>query len=324
MKNRNCSIFDEFLGYFYYFRVLISAFFAYRRTYRNYLQICRHIFRKRYPVKATFRNGDQAILSSHSQVSSIALLQSRNNIQLDIPNDIITLNPVSFEIHDKAEVRLYGAISNGDVVNIFFQNSIYRSLPVMGKPVIDVGCNIADSAIYFAMQGAEKVIGLEPYPKNYNTAIRNIEINNLSNKIVVFLAGCTSKSRTVLVDPEICSGYDTRLEQNSKGGIEVPFMTLEQILCENNLSDLKSILKMDCEGCEYDAILSSPKRILQKFSHIQIEYHYGYKNLKDKLEASGFDVLVSKPMIDLSYNPRRVIGYIYAVIGDCYRNRKNF
>lgn len=312
MKYKNYSIFDEFVGYFYYFKVLISAFFAYRRTYRNYLQICRHIFRKRYPVRAVFKSGHHVILSSHSHVSSIALLQSRNNIQIDIPNDMITLNSVSFGIDHKAEVRLYGAISNGDVVNIFFQNSVYRSLPVMGKPVIDIGCNIADSAVYFAMQGAEKVIGLEPYPKNYSTAIRNIEINDLSNKIFVLLAGCASKSRCVLVDPEICSGYDTHLEQDSKGRIEVPLMTLEQILCENNLLDLKSILKMDCEGCEYDAILSSPERILQKFSHIQIEYHYGYKNLKDKLEASGFDVLVSKPMIDLSYNPRRVIGYIYA------------
>jgi FkbM family methyltransferase len=312
MKNKNCSFFDEFLGYFYYVRILISAFFAYRRTYRNYLQICRHIFKKRYPVNAVFRNGDHVILSSHPQVSSIALLQRRNNIQLDILNDIITLNSVSFKMGHKAEVILYGAISNGDVANIFFQNCVYRSLPVMGKSVIDIGCNIADSAIYFVIQGADKVIGLEPYPKNYNAAKRNIEINNLSNKIIVLLAGCASKSRRVLVDPEICSGYDSHLEQDSNGRIEVPFMTLEQILGENNLSDFKSILKMDCEGCEYDAILSSPERILQKFSHIQIEYHYGYKNLKDKLEASGFDVLVSKPMIDPSYNPRRVIGYIYA------------
>jgi FkbM family methyltransferase len=311
-KYKNCSIFDEFQGYFHYIRVLIGAFLAYRRTYRNYLEICRHVFRKWYPVKAVFRNGDQAILTSHSQVSSIALLKNRNNIQLDIPNDIITIKSAPFEKDHKVEITLYGAISNGDVVNIFFQNSVYRSLPVMGKPVIDVGCNIADSALYFAMRGAEKVIGLEPYPKNYNTAMRNIEINNLSDKVDVLLAGCASKSGHVLVDPEIASGYDTHLEYDSKGRIEVPLMTLEQILGTNNLLELKSILKMDCEGCEYDAILSSPERVLQKFSYIQIEYHYGYKNLKNKLEASGFDVLVSKPMIDFSYNPRRVIGYIYA------------
>ena len=70
---------------------------------------------------------------------------------------------------------------------------------------------------------------------------------------------------------------------------------------------------MDCEGCEYETILSSADDILQKFSHIQIEYHYGYKNLKERLEDSGFNVSVTKPMIDLSYNPRRIIGYIYAV-----------
>jgi predicted RNA methylase len=46
----------------------------------------------------------------------------------------------------------------------------YRFLRVEGKIVIDIGVNIADSSIYFALKGADKVIAIEPFPRNYETA----------------------------------------------------------------------------------------------------------------------------------------------------------
>ena len=49
---------------------------------------------------------------------------------------------------------------------------------------------------------------------------------------------------------------------------------------------------MDCEGCEYDdIILHAPSEVLNRLNHIQIEYHYGYRNLKDKLENVDLEFL---------------------------------
>ena len=53
---------------------------------------------------------------------------------------------------------------------------------------------------------------------------------------------------------------------------------------------------MDCEGCEYESIMATSDIILKKFSHIQIEYHSGYKNLKEKLERCGFKVSITGPV----------------------------
>ncbi len=39
----------------------------------------------------------------------------------------------------------------------------YGVLDVSGKVVIDVGASIGDSAIYFALKGARKVIAIEPH-----------------------------------------------------------------------------------------------------------------------------------------------------------------
>jgi predicted RNA methylase len=67
-------------------------------------------------------------------------------------------------LKDNSKVTLYGSITNSDAVGVFL-NGIYEYLPVAGKTVIDIGANIADSSIYFAVRGAKKVIALEPFPK---------------------------------------------------------------------------------------------------------------------------------------------------------------
>lgn len=70
---------------------------------------------------------------------------------------------------------------------------------------------------------------------------------------------------------------------------------------------------MDCEGCECDAILSIADDILRRFSYIQIEYHYGYKNLKEKLEKSGFTVSITRPILmPHPESDKRLIGSFYA------------
>ncbi len=71
---------------------------------------------------------------------------------------------------------------------------------------------------------------------------------------------------------------------------------------------------MSCEGYEYN-LLYEDNCTLQKFKQMEIEYFYGYEKLKDKLEECGFIVKHSEPMKNYnkeSYNPHRMIGYIYA------------
>jgi hypothetical protein len=92
-------------------------------------------------------------------------------------------------------------------------------------------------------------------------------------------------------------------------------LTLEDILKQNNLQNGEpNILKMDCEGCEYESILSATRDTIRSFSYIQIEYHGGYKDLKYKLEENGFTVTVSKPKLlhPMGGSSRFYSGDIYA------------
>jgi FkbM family methyltransferase len=207
-------------------------------------------------------------------------------------------------------LKFYKGLSNGDILGVFVGQA-YSFLPVKEKTVIDVGANIADSAIYFAVKGAKRVIALEPFLQNYEIAKKNILLNNLSDKIDILLAGCSSKSTHIIIDPDEKSNGLSHITPHSNG-IMIPLFTLEDLVLRASSEQL--VLKIDCEGCEYDSILSTPSEVLMNFSHIQIEYHHGYRDLKEKLEKSGFEVRIKPPLFEKSrvYNKGAYVGYIYA------------
>ena len=258
------------------------------------------ILRKKYPINAVMRNGNRYCILHNVFEAQIfggrhVYDAGHESIDYDIANDLVILSTYLFDLK-KGNVTIHGGINNGDVRAIFVDN-VYRYLPVKNKTVIDIGANIGDSAIYFALCGATKVICLEPFPKNYDLAKKNITVNNFSNNVTLLLAGCSGNRGEITIDADYKSG-NSSIVKDFKRGIKIPLLTWEDIINESNLiSDSSIILKMDCEGCEYEPILSTNERTLRKFSHIMIEYHFGYKNLKEKLEKCGFEVSVTRPSI---------------------------
>lgn len=306
-KNKNVSEYDYIVGYASYFKYLITALLRYRKTYCNYFSIIIAVLRKKYPVEARLRNGRHVILRNHFEIFFISVLHEHKEVEYDITDDRLTISSLPYIADDKTKVKLYGSINNGDVLATFLDNE-YGMLPVKRRTVIDIGANIGDTPIYFALRGADRVISLEPFPQNYEMAKKNIELNNVPNKVTLLLAGCAASQGYITIDPNHKSSITSTLVDFKKG-IRVPLLTLDNILSQYNISSKDVILKMDCEGCEYEIILSAYEDTLQKFSHIQIEYHNGYIQLKEKLEKSGFKVSFTRPM----WNYRKQhMGYIYA------------
>jgi hypothetical protein len=66
-------------------------------------------------------------------------------------------------------IKLFTVIGNGEIIGVFLKKS-YVFFDVTDKTVNDIISNIADSSIYFALEGASSVIALESCVKNYNMA----------------------------------------------------------------------------------------------------------------------------------------------------------
>jgi hypothetical protein len=94
----------------------------------------------------------------------------------------------------------------------------------------------------------------------------------------------------------------------SSSGSNIYFYSLRELV-DKYSTNSPAVLKLDCEGCEYDIIFSNDRILLGKFSHIQIEYHYGYEDLKKHLIGAGFTVSYTNPKVN---NNGMQIGWIYA------------
>jgi FkbM family methyltransferase len=281
---------------------LLDSPLRYIRTYKNGLSVILHLLQNKFPFKGVLKNGEKISIHNYYE----AYLASFNILHgYKIEGDLISLSTKDFP-----DVKLHLENNNGDVHGVFFEQ-VYDFLKVKDKIVLDIGANIGDSSIYFALKGAKKIIALEPFPKNNNTAKKNIELNHLSDKITLLSAGCSAKKGEISLDPnQEGAGSATDFVTD---GVKIPLKTLEELIHEFKIPD-DSIMKVDCEGCEIEVILSSDKKILGKFSQIEIEYHYGYKDLKNKLENCGFKVVTSPPLFlrNKQSNKSMYFGYLYA------------
>lgn len=170
------------------------------------------------------------------------------------------------------------------------------------ETVIDIGANRGDTALFFANKNYN-VIAFEPVGKLYETAINNLDLNpHIKDRIhLVQKAVSCEKGKIKLYfngDLDLVSGEVSQYIKGKNTEI-VETTTIKDILIEYNLKPY--ILKMDCEGCEYDIILKSD---LSMFKYIYFEYHENLKNLKheiliEKLEKQGFELFFKEELFNV-------------------------
>ena len=261
-------------------------FNLYRQTFKNYYSVIFNQTRMNFPLTATLKNNQQLTLNSIDETALFALLTNHKNMNYDKKNDMLTVSLSSKFI--RSSVRLFGIIQNTDTILAFSDNDgTYENLPLKDKTIIDIGACTGDTSIYFALKGAKKIIAVEPFPNNFEILKKNITENKFDELIIPILGACGYLKKEISINPNLHDGMRSILHEFSDG-IKISTITLQDIIKDFDVSD--AILKLDCEGCEYETILNSSSEILQKFTDIQIEYHNGYQNLEKKLLSVGFEV----------------------------------
>lgn len=170
-----------------------------------------------------------------------------------------------------------------------FISEEYGQADVKGKDVLDIGASIGDSAIYFAAKGARRVVALEPYPRTFALAKKNVAKNGFSKAVRLLNAGAGAKDGWACLEDDGTSKVVSQLG-SGKTGKRVRILSLASIV-EKEKIRFGSVLKIDCEGDEYGVLLSAPDSALSRFGQVVLEYHYGQANLKRRLKSAGFEIV---------------------------------
>jgi FkbM family methyltransferase len=158
-----------------------------------------------------------------------------------------------------------------------FDKGVYESLNVVGR-VVDVGAFVGDSAIYFALKGARKVIAIEPHPGAFAEMLDNIRLNNMESVIIPVNAGLASKPGKVCVENVDVSNTYNIYHRPGDCPNTVPAVTLGELISRFSVDPNDAVLKMDCEGCEFDVILNDYDHV-RLFRELILEYHSNVNKL---------------------------------------------
>jgi len=195
---------------------------------------------------------------------------------------------------------------------IFLDNAY--EYDVAGKNVIDIGMNIGDSAIYFAKKGAKRVIGLEPDKESFDLALKNIEDSKVADIVTPLNKAITVKNEDITLKvwdsfpgSNSLTKYETKPRNSKFHLITVNGIKLEDVIDMFNGEEV-GLLKLDCEGCEYDIFNALTKEYFSKIRAILMEFHNGVQNLLEILKENGF-------IYDIS-NDSDLQGYIRARKGE--------
>lgn len=213
-------------------------------------------------------------------------------IECDENNNALIINGLRIKLEPKSNYIDFGQAKfkrlHYSLIETFVMQS-YALASVENRVVIDIGAFIGDTAIYFALRGAKLVYAIEPHPGAFSEMLWNIKLNHMENRIIPINMAIASKKGSIKISSKVdidkTSGTYYGPESNSDGDIEIPTTTLQQLIEYYNVEP--EVLKMDCEGCEYDIILNDYNTIKQHFEELIFEYHkineYKLKDLLNKL-----------------------------------------
>jgi FkbM family methyltransferase len=142
--------------------------------------------------------------------------------------------------------------------------------------------------LFFAKKGYE-VIGFEPLKEAYKDSLVNIELNkDLKQNIRMINKAISCKNGEIKIyKDEDNSGSSSQFVEQADYDL-AEAITLEKAIETYEITPY--ILKIDCEGCEFDIILNSD---LSMFKEIHFEFHSTITGISGQkilsaLENQGF------------------------------------
>lgn len=186
-------------------------------------------------------------------------------------------------------------------VEIFEEDS-YKLVDaeVRDKVVIDVGANLGMFSLRCVELGAKQIIAIEAQPVIYNLGL----VNNVANfpTITPMLAAVWDKDGETVT---ILNEHVGSKVKTGGDGDQVTTITLKTLI--ENIPDDDMVLKLDCEGSEFNILMGSDRDTIRRFASIHLEIH---GNTNENPEYHDVNVVRNR-LTDLGYNQVSLIPILW-------------
>ena len=173
--------------------------------------------------------------------------------------------------------------------------------------IIDIGANVGYFALYaYKHYKPQRLIAFEPMPFNCELLEKHRDLNGI-NTLEIVQKAVASDAVSIQIgyneSVDFSVGASVLQRSASDQTLEVKAISLYDLLNEYQV-EVCELLKVDCEGAEYDILLNASSESYERINAIVIELHdwvpkeIGVPNdLKNKLESNGFQVYIRKDEI---------------------------
>lgn len=156
-----------------------------------------------------------------------------------------------------------------------------NELDLKNKTVIDIGANLGIVSIILAKKNPGiKIYAFEPLIENYENLLKNIELNGIDkNTITVENKAVTKDGRNINMSINLNNRGGSSISDvisvnssMSKANCGIESITLENIIKKYQINKI-DLLKIDCEGSEYEILYNTKEDILKNIDYLVGEFH---------------------------------------------------
>ena len=157
-----------------------------------------------------------------------------------------------------------------------WRNQVYtRRYPrEWGNPrtIVDIGANIGVFSLYAARRWHQaRILAFEPAPDNFHWLEKNAQLSSAWQITCrpVAVAGKSGQADFYLKEE---SGWHSLIGDGAKSSITVQTTTLDAVLDETGATAI-DLLKLDCEGAEYNVLSGRESLLARTVRFVAMEYH---------------------------------------------------
>jgi FkbM family methyltransferase len=155
------------------------------------------------------------------------------------------------------------------IVRHSYEHALRKHFVLDRGVFLDIGAHIGKYTVTVArrLDGAGRVIAVEPDPDNFRSLRKNVEANGLRN-VTLFNVACAAVDGEAILYRDPCEPIKHSLRKGPGAGIAVQSRSIDSLMASLGIDEV-DLMKLDVEGSEA-AVLEGSRETLRRSPQVRV------------------------------------------------------